>query len=73
MSPEDIQQHQAWNGQVPSTSSLCIHDLIQQHSVSQANAAAIAASAIAAWDGEFTYEELEDQSSRLAASLAPWR
>ncbi|KAE8387886.1 hypothetical protein BDV23DRAFT_185891 [Aspergillus alliaceus] len=72
MSPEDIQQHQAWNGQVPSTSSLCIHDLIQQHSVSQANAAAIAASAIAAWDGEFTYEELEDQSSRLAASLAPW-
>ncbi|KAE8130779.1 hypothetical protein BDV38DRAFT_289327 [Aspergillus pseudotamarii] len=64
ISPEDLQQLQTWNSHVPQLSSMFIHELIRDNCVSQAKA-----TAIDAWDGEFTYGELENLSSRLALSL----
>lgn len=63
--PEDLEQLRTWNGPPPSPSQLSINDLIKQHSLSQPKAIAIDA-----WDGSFSYGELEDRSSIFAVTLA---
>ncbi|KAL5363806.1 hypothetical protein BJX96DRAFT_178400 [Aspergillus floccosus] len=53
------------NKQVPSPVSACVHDLIQRHAVQRPESPAVNA-----WDGAFTYRELDDLSSRLAVHLS---
>ncbi|PVI01698.1 acetyl-CoA synthetase-like protein, partial [Periconia macrospinosa] len=53
-----------WNSEVPPAVERCIHELFEE----QANARP-EAPAICAWDGEMTYGELDELSSRLAGHL----
>ncbi|CAG8099043.1 unnamed protein product [Penicillium nalgiovense] len=62
---EDLEQLQVWNGQLPSPSQLGIINLIKQHGLTQPEA-----TAIDAWDGSFSYSELNKLSSTLAITLA---
>ncbi|OJJ03909.1 hypothetical protein ASPVEDRAFT_85331 [Aspergillus versicolor CBS 583.65] len=50
---------------VPSPVSACVHELIQRHAVLHPEAPAVNA-----WDGAFTYGELDDLSSRVAVQLS---
>ncbi|KAF7168162.1 hypothetical protein CNMCM5623_001264 [Aspergillus felis] len=65
ISCEDVQQIQGWNNDVAAQMPVCLHDLFRHHYSLQP-----AAIAIAAWDGELTYKELEELSTKLAISLA---
>lgn len=60
------QQHQlwAWNESVPPRVDKCIHGLI-----SSVASAYPTAPAIASWDGNYTYQELEDVTTKLARHL----
>ncbi|KAK9778105.1 putative Carrier domain-containing protein [Seiridium cardinale] len=51
-----------WNSMLPQTVNACVHQLICQR-ISYDD------QAVCAWDGDLTYRELDDLSSRLAASL----
>ncbi|BCS21596.1 nonribosomal peptide synthetase ftmA [Aspergillus puulaauensis] len=53
-----------FNAQVPEFWETCVHEVIQQRCKE-----APESSAVAAWDGSFTYGELDDLSNRLASSL----
>ncbi|KAJ6781995.1 hypothetical protein PWT90_01282 [Aphanocladium album] len=64
VSTQDLQQIQNWNMSVPPTVSKCIHDIIHDRVVSHPEAIAIDA-----WDGQLTYKELDERSSRLAGVL----
>ncbi|KAH8665645.1 hypothetical protein BGZ61DRAFT_401297, partial [Ilyonectria robusta] len=55
----------AWNETVPPRVDECIHDIISLNV-----AAYPAAPAVESWDGSYTYEELEDTTTRLARHLA---
>ena len=63
-SEDDI--HRIWNlnSPIPRTVDTCMHDLISQQARQHPNA-----SAIRAWDGELTYGQLDDLSTRLAHHL----
>jgi len=61
----DTQQILEWNDKNhPTASQACIHDLFKQRVEDQPDA-----SAICAWDGGLTYQELDEYSSRLATYL----
>ncbi|KAH5617363.1 hypothetical protein HBI23_258200, partial [Parastagonospora nodorum] len=60
----DIQKMWDWNKIVPPAVDRCVHDLF----VEQARARP-SAPALCAWDGEMTYRELDEQSTRLAGHL----
>ncbi|OXV10693.1 hypothetical protein Egran_01550 [Elaphomyces granulatus] len=62
--PDDQAQLRQWNGQVPEPIDYCVHDLIRQQCLLQPFA-----QAICAWDGNFTYSELDELSSALAMHL----
>jgi amino acid adenylation domain-containing protein len=63
---EDVQQLQLWNEEVPRVDrQCCIHDLVHQQRVLQPQRLAVCA-----WDGDLTYEELEDMADHLAHHLA---
>ncbi|KAL8974053.1 MAG: hypothetical protein Q9197_001709 [Variospora fuerteventurae] len=64
LSEEDAQQLKRWNGGAPKAHTKCIHDLILEKCMDRPGALAILA-----WDGELTYGEVNDLSSRLAARL----
>ncbi|KAG9256735.1 uncharacterized protein F5Z01DRAFT_697534 [Emericellopsis atlantica] len=53
-----------WNETLPEAVSRCIHDGIRETCEKTPGAAAVCA-----WDGEFTYGELDELSSRFAAHL----
>ena len=61
---EDLQQLWTWNKTVPTASTRPIHDLIAETVRSQPNAPAVCA-----WDGNLTYSELDQLSTRLALML----
>ncbi|KAE8146888.1 hypothetical protein BDV25DRAFT_143253 [Aspergillus avenaceus] len=63
-STDDIRRVWAWNENVPRREDTCIHDIITSNLHKRPGA-----SAVCAWDGELTYTELEDMSTRLAAHL----
>ncbi|KAF4227381.1 hypothetical protein CNMCM8980_007377 [Aspergillus fumigatiaffinis] len=65
LSPEDRAQLQQWNGVVPTRVERCVHELIAERCRTQPDAPAVCA-----WDGDFTYGELDRRSSALAAHLA---
>jgi len=53
-----------WNNNMPEAVESCVHNVIQAQAESQPTAPAIAA-----WDADITYVELEDLSTRLANHL----
>lgn len=61
----DLHRAWQWNETVPEASNRCIHDMITERV--QANPTA---AAVNAWDGDFTYRELDDLSTRLALHLS---
>ena len=64
ISDQDLRQIWSWNKELPPTISKCIHDII--HDVAQRQPNAIA---VSSWDGELTYDEVDDYSSRFARYL----
>ncbi|KAJ5876038.1 uncharacterized protein N7529_001622 [Penicillium soppii] len=65
VSQEDLRQLAQWNGSVPARVDRCVHTLVEERCRVQP-----AAPAVCAWDGDFTYGELDALSSTLAAHLA---
>lgn len=65
LSPSDMSELQRWNGQAPKQVAQCAHELIYQRTLSQPGAPAVSA-----WDGAFSYQELEMHSENLARRLA---
>ncbi|KAM5373936.1 hypothetical protein ACJZ2D_006765 [Fusarium nematophilum] len=53
-----------WNKDVPSTTNICIHDLIADQVRKQPNAPAICS-----WDGDLTYAEMDGMSTLFAHHL----
>lgn len=65
LSDMDRRQLEQWNRVVPAQVEQCVHELIAERCRARPHAPAVCA-----WDGEFTYGELERLSSALAAHLA---
>lgn len=63
-SPRSFQQLSEWNSTPRERVKACAHDLVLRHCLSQPNAPAVCA-----WDGEFTYGEVDRLSSVLAQDL----
>ncbi|KAI9371442.1 hypothetical protein BJX61DRAFT_543693 [Aspergillus egyptiacus] len=61
---EDRRQLLEWNSRLPPSFDVCVHDLVLGHAVSSPNA-----TAVAAWDGELTYAQLDRVSSEVANQL----
>ncbi|KAJ6126762.1 hypothetical protein N7523_002374 [Penicillium sp. IBT 18751x] len=64
-SPEDLNELRNWNHQIPTRSDECMHELILEQCRAQPDS-----SAVVAWDGQFTYRELEKLSGDLSAFLS---
>ena len=64
LSPEDMERLDRWNGVVPERIEACVHDVIHAHAVGRPDAPAICA-----WDGDFSYQRLDEYSSQLAWQL----
>ncbi|KAF7574079.1 EntF, Non-ribosomal peptide synthetase module protein [Pyrenophora tritici-repentis] len=62
----DAQKRQlwTWNSDIPTAVERCVHELFADQAKEQPQAPAICA-----WDGEMTYGELDELSSRLARHL----
>jgi amino acid adenylation domain-containing protein len=65
ISQEDLCCIWDWNQTVPETVDMVVHDLIAETTKRQSNAPAISA-----WDGDWTYAELDNLATRLAYHLA---
>ncbi|KAA8577032.1 hypothetical protein EYC84_007048 [Monilinia fructicola] len=63
-SDQDLRKIWDWNSTVPEPIDLLVHDLFTQVVQRQPEAPAISA-----WDGELTYQKLDDLSTRLARHL----
>ncbi|KID83501.1 bassianolide synthetase, partial [Metarhizium majus ARSEF 297] len=61
---EDQAEIHDWNSAELESSDVCVHDVIAERSASRPGS-----TAVFAWDGEWTYEELNNLSSRLAAHI----
>lgn len=64
LSRRDLEDIWQWNSSVPETEKKFVHDLISIQARRQPNSPAICA-----WDGDVSYGELDDMSSRLAYHL----
>ena len=60
----DIEDMQEWNKEVPATIEARVHEIIGKAALEYQTK-----SAIEAWDGRFTYKELENMSTRLGLHL----
>lgn len=65
VSDSDIQKLKCWNREVPQPKPRCVHALVQEQTLACPDALAVYS-----WDGQLTYRELDDLSSRLAHHLA---
>jgi amino acid adenylation domain-containing protein/non-ribosomal peptide synthase protein (TIGR01720 family) len=63
-SEKDLRDIWTWNADVPKTVALPVHDLVLQAVHTQPDS-----QAVHAWDGQLTYKELDDLSTRLALHL----
>lgn len=61
LSEQDLKQILQWNSIQPTTVNECVHDLIERQVTSRPNSLAIRS-----WDGDFTYHQLDELSTRLA-------
>ncbi|PNY24312.1 LOW QUALITY PROTEIN: Nonribosomal peptide synthetase [Tolypocladium capitatum] len=64
-SQPDLDDVWTWNATVPEPVHGCVHDLVAQRAREQPQAPAVNA-----WDGDLTYEQLDELSTRLAHQLA---
>ncbi|RAH78382.1 acetyl-CoA synthetase-like protein [Aspergillus japonicus CBS 114.51] len=64
LSPEDKQQIWAWNGRPIPSVNRCLHHVFEE--VAARHPSRIA---VNAWDGVLTYQQLDEQSTRLAHQL----
>ncbi|CAG8168762.1 unnamed protein product [Penicillium nalgiovense] len=64
LSPRDIEQLGQWNSTVPTPVEMCVHDVIYNNAAAHPEAPAVCA-----WDGEFTYKQLDEYATRLAWRL----
>ncbi|KAL5354954.1 hypothetical protein BJX96DRAFT_181049 [Aspergillus floccosus] len=62
--PEDLLTISHWNQDIPQPVDSCVHELIRTHCQDQPTA-----TAVCAWDGNWTYEELDRMSSSLSQKL----
>lgn len=62
--PLDLDQIWRWNASLPDSVPGCVHDLIASIAIRQPDT-----SAVCAWDGDFTYSELNKLACRLAHRL----
>lgn len=60
-----IEQVLGWNAKVPEAVDECVHRLIEQRARERP-----LAPALCAWDGELTYQQLDERSTELARRLA---
>jgi amino acid adenylation domain-containing protein len=60
----NLEQIWKWNTPVPPALQICMHDLVTQQSNLHPER-----SAVTSWDGDFTYHQVEQYSSRLASRL----
>lgn len=65
VSKDDLYKIWNWNAVVPKSVDQCVHDMIAETIQRQS----AAAPAVCAWDGDITYGELDDHSTRLALCL----
>ena len=65
MCASDKEQLVIWNGFMPPSLDVCMHELIQLQSKRHPHN-----EAVCAWDGSFTYEELDRRATALAKKLA---
>lgn len=61
----DQQQIASWNSSMPKTIEKCVHEVVGEQTALHPNA-----SAIKAWDADFTYSELDTLAGRLAGYLS---
>ncbi|KAF2462544.1 acetyl-CoA synthetase-like protein, partial [Lindgomyces ingoldianus] len=64
VTPEDRAEINSWNSTQPQPREVCIHDVISRFSTDTPQKPAVSA-----WDGQWTYAELENLSSRLAVYI----
>ncbi|KAF2463979.1 acetyl-CoA synthetase-like protein, partial [Lindgomyces ingoldianus] len=64
LTPGDRQEIWTWNAETPPVVERCFHDLVAEQAIARPSA-----QAICAWDGEMTYRELDEFSTRLAGHL----
>jgi amino acid adenylation domain-containing protein len=64
ISHEDLSEIWKWNASVPASVGICVHDLITEVVKSQPRA-----DVVSAWDGKWTYSELDTMSTLLARYL----
>lgn len=64
LSQRDQERLSCWNGALPVSSPLGIHDCIQRHASKQPSHLAVSS-----WDGNFTYSAVDQLASQLAARL----
>ncbi|KXG46753.1 AMP-dependent synthetase/ligase [Penicillium griseofulvum] len=62
--PRELSQLWKWNGPMPPTIDQCIQDIISEKAQSQLDRPAVMS-----WDGEMTYRQLEERSTKLASHL----
>ena len=65
LSEQNLQQIIDWNHKPPEKFFACIHDVFEQRAKESPGSPAVCA-----WDGELTYAELDELSSRLAHHLS---
>ncbi|POR38258.1 Nonribosomal peptide synthetase [Tolypocladium paradoxum] len=65
MTAYDLEQIWEWNSTLPIAERRCAHDIIRERVLAQP-----AAPAICAWDGELSYNKLDQLALRLAGRLA---
>ncbi|KAL7940422.1 hypothetical protein V8C42DRAFT_362699 [Trichoderma barbatum] len=64
VAPGDLDQIWSWNATVPMPIEKCAHKMIAEQTRTRPTAPAVCA-----WDGELTYQELDQLSSRLVGRL----
>ncbi|RAH71302.1 amino acid adenylation [Aspergillus aculeatinus CBS 121060] len=64
ISPRDMSDLLQWNRTIPEATEDCVHNLIAKNTMVNPTAPAVCA-----WDGNLTYAELDNISSKLAAHL----
>lgn len=64
LSSYDWKSLEAWNRDLPVSCTECVHDMVLKHSKSQPQK-----TAVSSWDGEWTYQDLDIWSYKLAQYL----
>ncbi|KAJ4359513.1 Non-ribosomal peptide synthetase [Didymosphaeria variabile] len=64
LTEDELDHIWSWTTPLPETINTCMHEIISQKSQSQPNK-----TAVEAWDGSFTYQEVDQYSTELAQNL----